>query len=427
MPFSSCSIKQILILDTLEIMRKLLIIIGLGTLLATSCSENNSDNPGSKNKDGFSRKALLTNWVNNIILPSFKKFNSSIEKLQETHKAFESTPNSQNLEKLQAALYGSEVAWQWVAPFEFGKAEELDYAARMNSFPVDNDTPESSNNSNEDASTIAGNLAGKLGDKDLPISKIDFSLKTRADEQGLPALNYLLHGVGENSEQILNFYTTHANAANHKLYLSKMVETIATLTDDVHGYWKTNASKIIANDGSNATASVDRLINRFIQYIERGFREAKIATPAGYRTGTPKPQSTEAYYSPAQSKSLVLEGFNAIEAFYKGISFTDPSKDLEGIDDYLKFLNANQFDQTLNQKVELASRIEDIIADIKKELNALDANLVKQIEADSKETKSEKKKMLTSFFAIQKMVVVFKTGVMSSINVKIDFVDGDGD
>jgi len=396
------------------------ILIPILAILVFSCSDSSSKS-GSDNrsKDNFNREALLKNWVNNLIVPHINEFDQATINLITIHNLFANYPTLGSLEAFQTQLFIVQKKWQHIAMFEMGKAEELNYRKFIYTYPVDFDNSPAAGNSSKDVSTVTDNLQAKLGDKTLAIDKINLGITSRADEQGLPTLDYLLNGVAQTPQGILNFYTTHSNATNHKLYLKTLVYRISTLTRQVGEYWRANASQVIRNAGSSATASVDILVNRFIFYTEQGFREAKIATPSGKRNGTPNVKAVESYYSSKRSKELLLESFAAIQAFYKGIHYKTGKNGI-GLDDYLNFLNATEFDSTQAKEVNLAKRIDELLKAIDEQLAKLNQDLTLDVQNDNT-------KLLSTFNTIQQLVVVLKTNVTSSINVKIDFVDGDGD
>ena len=377
-----------------------------------ACDENST----SDNDDGFNRKNLLTNWVNNIIKPSYAEFQKQLMELQSLQKQFVETPTEANLILLQKQLFETQKAWQWVSIFEFEKAEELNYRAQMNTFPVDMETPTSNGNSSEDKSTLSTNLSGTP----LPINQINFDLTIRADEQGLPTVDYLLNGVANTPTDIVNFYSSHSNAPNHKLYLETIVDRMVNLTKQVVDYWNANASKVIQNSGSSATASFDKLLNRFVQYVEKGFREPKIATPSGKRSGTKDPKKVESYYSAKNSKALLLEAFKAIQGFYYGTHFAGETNGF-GIDDYLIFLKATEYDTNTVKEVELSKRLPEIFKNVTNSLSVLNGNLAEQVTDDNS-------KMLAAFNVIQsELVRTLKSNVMLSLGVNVGYADGDGD
>mgnify|MGYP000114528095 CR=1 FL=1 len=390
-------------------------IIFLSALLITaiSCSKSDNNDDDNGGGDGFNRKALLENWVNNIVKPAFDSFDTKLAKLQNNQKTFVETPTEANLEVLQASLFEAQKVWQHVAVLNFGKAEEINYRGFMNTYPVDFIT--TANDSQEDDNTVDKNIEAS----DLPIADIDFTLNKRDNEQGFPTLDYLINGLGNTNTEILSFYTTNTLQQNYKDYLERVINRMVSLTDDMTTYWNTQHEKVIANDGSSETASLDRMANDFINYIEKGFREPKVAIPSGKRNGVKKPESVESFYSPENSKALFLESYKAIKNMYFGTAFTNGNEG-EGIDDYLIFLDATAFDADARETKNINDLIKERFSAIDANVSGLNNNFVTQIETDNAE-------FLETFNVIQQLVVLYKTNALSALDIKVDFKDNDGD
>ena len=402
-----------------------------------SCTSDDFEDKGS-DSDGFNRAAVLENWVTKIIVPSYNDFDTKLNDLASKESAFVAQPNESNLTALQTALFETQKAWQHVAMFEFGKAEELNFRLFVNTYPIDTTTNCDGENSNEDNNTLSNNLNEFTSEyvlneetdleddyycKEIALSidQIDFTLVNRADEQGLPAIDYLINGVGQSNAEILSFYSTNANKENHKKYLTKVVDRLENLTSEVTAYWDTNSDKVIANSGSSATASFDKLVNDFLNYYEQGFREAKIATPSGYRIGPTgvDVNKVESFYSADISKALYLEAYTAVLNFYKGVSF-DGSENGQSIEDYLVFLNVFVWDQDARKEKLISSLLNEKFSAIESTHDPIDTNFKNQIENGNT-------LMINLFTAIQKNVRIIKTNAFQSMGVKVDFVDGDGD
>lgn len=413
-------------------MRKIIILLGL--LSITSCSKEGD----SKSSDNFNRKPILENWVNNIIIPAYSNFETKLSELVTAESTFVNTPNESSLGDLQLKLLEAQKAWQHVAMFEFGKAEELNYRLFMNTYPIDNETSVSIDDSNEDESNITDNLTGKFKvrnndkdgnfvsyeEKDLSISSIDFSLISRADEQGFPMLDYLINGVADSNSGIVSFYKDNSNNDNHKQYLTKVINRMENLTNQVVLYWNTNASSVIANSGSSATASYDKLLNDFLNYFEQGLREPKIATPSGKRDNNPNINAVESFYSSENSKTLFLEAYIAVKNFYYGKAFnnntTNVSNEVVSVQDYLGYLNATAYDTETRTTKNLTEFIDERWSVVDAQVETLDNDFVTQIQND-------KTLLFKTFNELQKTIVLFKTNGFQSMSITVDFVDGDGD
>lgn len=384
-------------------MKKLVSILLVVVLFSACVVENDATKT-----DDFNREFVLDNWVNNLIIPAYADFKVKMEDLKTTSNAFIENPNTTTQLALQISLFQTQKVWQHVAMFELQGTTRV----FMNTYPIDKETSTFPvNNSNEDERTLQTNLDDSV---DF-INELDFTLSGTVDEQGFPVIDFLV-----NQENTLTNFTNVSTSENYKAYLAKVITRMVDLTDTSITYWATNTNNIIANDGSNATASFDKMINDYLNYVEQGFRENKIATPSGERVGgIGNSEAVEAYHSSENSKIYFNEAYTAVKNFYYGISY-DGTKDGEGIYEYLEYLNAEVYDSDVNADVKVVDYIESSFTTIQETVDILNDDFALQVEEDND-------KMTDTFDVIQEYVRLMKVDVFQIINVKIDFVDSDGD
>ncbi|MGY5351009.1 imelysin family protein [Wenyingzhuangia sp. IMCC45533] len=388
-------------------MKNLTLLLVLITTLFVSCNNDSESGP----VDNFNRTTLLNTWVNNIIIPSFEDLSAKLTELKTSQNNFSANPSISGLQDLREKTIAVQKVWQHVAVFEFRKAEELNYRLFMNSFPVDFET--SVNNSIEDDDTIKTNLqSGK---------DVNFLLTQRADEQGLPALDYLLNGLADTDASILALFTAkpeNTEKSHHLNYLEKVIDRMISLTNDVQAFWIKDGASIAADGGSSAGSSLNKMINDYIVYVERAFREAKIATPSGKRDGVVNPSAVESFYSSENSKLFYLEAFKAVQNVYFGNSYTDGTEGI-GIDDYLIELNTIP----MGKDVLLNDIIKEQLDAISEQNTNLENDFVSQIKSGPVGVNT----FLTTFNTIQEYVLLLKVNTLSATNIAVDTVDSDGD
>ncbi|MEP0972279.1 MAG: imelysin family protein [Balneola sp.] len=358
-------------------------------LLISGCKESV---PSGPNPDDFDRNAVLENWADNIIIPSLENFAGFTEVLKTTGNNFTENPNSSNLESLRTAWKDSYLAWQHVSMFETPKTMEVQYRNNINTYPAD-------------TSGITQN-----------INQVDYNLKlpSEIDQQGFPALDYMLYGLGETDSGILSYYTSNQNADAYKKYLSDLVTRIDTLTDEVLEHWTSGyRNEFVNNSGNGANSSIDMMVNDYIFYYEKNLRAGKIGIPAGVFSGTPLPQNVEGFYSKEFSKELFLESLTATQNFFNGKYFDSETTGIS-LSDYLNFLNTiksgTDLTQLINQQFEAShSRAQN-----------LSSSLFEQIETDNSI-------MLKTYDELQKNVILLKVDMLQALNINVDFVDADGD
>jgi hypothetical protein len=357
-----------------------------------SCSEDNST-PASS--DNYDRKELLSNLVNNIIIPAHQNFNNELQLFESTVNSFNDDRSISNLEMIQDQFIVAYRAWQYIEMFNIGYAEEIYYASKMNIYPAN--TTRILENINSDNVDLDGN-------------------SNQFSAQGFPAIDYLLFGVAENNIQILDIYSIDNNSTF--TYLNLLVSKMIENTDAVIDYWETNRQEFINSTGNTSSSSLNMLANDFVYYYEKGLRANKIGIPAGVWSGE-IPQNVEAYYKSDISKILAIEGLQACINFFKGIHFGESQINGEGLYDYLAYLDDTNYSDS-SMFIGLQDDILDSFDNSMIKLEQLNNNFALQIETDNI-------KMLEAYDSIQQGVVRLKTNMLSILGISVDYYDADGD
>ena len=369
-------------------MKKFALLV-LTIILFWGCTD---DGPSGPSVDDFDREAILENWADNLIIPSFSNFSETTGQLHSSAETFAADPTQQNLESLRDSWESSYLAFQHVSMFEMGLAMQIRYRDYLNIYPTDTEEIENS----------------------IQSGSYNLELPSLTDSQGFPALDYLLHGIGQNDAEILSYYTTNENAGNYRTYLTDLTERINSLTNQVLGNWTSGyRDEFVSNSGNGANSSLDMMVNDFIFYYEKNLRAGKIGIPAGVFSGTPLSSHVEAYYSNGFSKALFSEALTASINFFNGIHF---NSDVNGqsLDDYLDYLN------TMKNGADLTGLINSQFELARDEAEALDPDFAAQV-------LSNNTLMLSTYDELQKNVVNLKVDMLQALNINVDYVDADGD
>tara|TARA_B100000575_G_C23143410_1_gene666315 strand:+ start:7116 stop:8324 length:1209 start_codon:yes stop_codon:yes gene_type:complete len=367
---------------------------------ATSTDDNSSssddettteDSSSSDNSESqtFDRKALLTNWANNIIIPLYDNFNINLNLLSDEVTKFNETPNLDNLKLVREKWLNAYKSWQHVEMFNLGKAEETYFQSKMNVYPSDKER-------------IERNLTSETYSLDNPNNN---------DAQGFPALDYMLYGTDESDEKIIEKYSLEDKKYN--TYLSSLVNKMVSNTSVVVNDWNQNKETYINSTENTSTSSINKITNDFIYYYEKLFRANKIGIPAGVFSGSKLPDRVEGYYSKIYSKDLALEAMSAIENFFVGKKYNSEDKG-ESLESYLNFLNSEKNGSSLSKS------ITDQFKVAKETIDKLNNDFASQVNEDNN-------KMLVAYDEIQKGVVFMKTDMLQSLSISVDYVDADGD
>lgn len=190
---------------------------------------------------------------------------------------------------------------------------------------------------------------------------------------------------------------------------------MTALTNEVVSEWEGNyRNTFVTNDGSSATASVDRFVNDFIFYYEKFLRAGKMGIPLGVFSGITAPNTIEVYHNPELSKTMFLTGLNTVQDFFNGRHFNAATSG-ESLASYLDELN------TVTEGEDLTQLINDQL----NEARAMVAGL--GTFKDEIENNAPPTNMLLAYDEVQRLVPLFKVDMVSAMSISIDFVDADGD
>lgn len=364
-------------------MKKIIGVIVI-TLIVVACSKSDDSGSGGGTNDNFNRGAMLTNIADNIIIPAYEDFSTDLNSLVTAKDNFVAAPNQSNLDALRTSWYNAYKTWQYLEMFNIGKAEELLYSFQMNVYPTN-------------TTDIENNIAS---------GTYDLTSVNNNDAVGFPALDYLLYGVANDDTGILNVYA----GANYKNYLSDLVDQMHSLTNTVYTDWTSSyRATFIASTENTASSAVNKLVNDFIFYYEKGLRANKIGIPAGVFSSTTLPSKVEGVYREDISRALALEALQAVQDMFNGVAYNGSASG-ESFKTYLETLN----------RTELATLINSRLNTARQKMQGLDVNLKNQVTTDNT-------KMTETYDALQLAVVSLKVDMLQAFNISVDYVDADGD
>jgi predicted lipoprotein len=356
-------------------------------LITTMYACSSSEEIAPTITDSFDRSAMLTNIADNIMIPAYDDFNTKMSTLKTVAETFTTTPNQTNLEALRTSWFTAYKSWQHIEMFDIGKAEELQFKFYMNIYPVTvNDIEDNIINGSYDLNSV-----------------------NNQDAQGFPALDYLLHGLADSDTAILEKYTIAENNDNHKTYLLAILNQMNTLTTSVISDFKAQRNSFVTSTENTATSSVNKLINDYIFYYEKGLRANKFGIPAGIFSATSLPEKVEGHYKNDVSKALALEALTAVQNLFEGKHYNAATTGLS-LKDYLVKLNRTDIAAGVSNQMKIAEI----------QVQSLENSFAIQINTDNTA-------MTRSYDELQKAVILLKVDMLQTFNVSVDYVDADGD
>jgi len=364
--------------------KRLLIISAISfSLIFTMCKKNKKQE--EEPKDEFNKTELLTNMADNLIIPAYVSYKSSVDSLELATTVFVSNKNTTNLLSLRAKFLNAYLYFQTVSTFEFGPAESEVFRSGTNTFPCD--TPQINSNINTGV--------------------YDLNMASNFDAKAYPALDYLLYGKGKTDLQILNDFTIDSNAVKRSGYLTALVTELKTKAATILNQWTaTYKNTFISSNGSDIGSSVGLLVNQLNQDLEIT-KNYRVGIPLGKKTlGVVLPEKCEAYYSKA-SLILLKKNVESLERIYSGNGG-------KGLDDYLDYLNAQYNGASLN------ATITNQFIVVKDKINLIPETLDNSVV-------NNQAPVDVAYTELQRLVVLLKADMPSALGIVITYQDTDGD
>lgn len=340
----------------------------------------------------FDRGPLLENLGNNLIIPAYDTLLKRSDRLLTAIEQFNASPDNEGLNEVRTKWLSAYVAFQHCAFYNFGPADEFLLNTAVNTFP----TSKTKINTHISSGTY------------------DLSIVSNNDAKGFPALDYLLFGLGPDDDSHLAFYTSDEDAAARKQYLYDVAEDITLKAQDVFERWSSSGGNYLgtftSRTGTDVGSSTGMLLNAAIQYLERDLRDNKIGIPLGIRSlNVPIPANCEALHA-QQSILLATESVKALQNLYLGKGKTDGV----GFDDYLTAINARYNGGLLNEA-------------ILQQLGLTVSKVAAIPEPYAETVVNNPAPASAAYQELQKLVILFKTDMTSSLGILITYQDNDGD
>ena len=359
-----------------------------------ACTKNTGTVPEPKNNP-IDRQAMLINYADNVVIPSYTTFKSKLDLMITKGDAFNTNPTKATLAEFREAWVAAYIGWQKIELFEFGAADKYVLRSHFNVYPA-NET------------FINSNIA---------TANANFELPSTYTSQGFPALDYLINGLGANDDAILAFYTTALDAAKRLAYLKKITTQMNTTFNQVYTEWKgSQRQEFISKTGMDASSSTSTLVNGFIRNYERSMRSGKFGIPSGTMlNGTVSPEKVEAFYKKDISLTLAKTAHQAAIDFFNGKN----SAGVEG-QSLKTYLNALSATDSKTQGA-LAKAIADQFAATDQKLNLLPTENLNTV------VKTNNQLMVDVYNELQKAVRLLKVDMTSAMSITITYTDNDGD
>jgi len=348
-------------------------------MLFAACSKDE----GAGNID-FDRDLMLDNYANNIIIPTYALLVSHVDALDDSVNDFIENPTEEGLNTVRHHYSNLYTIWQSAAPFHFGPAEEINLRASTNTYPA----------------------SVELIEENVANGNYNLGAANQLTAIGLPALDYLLHSIEVTDFDIVEKFK---NTNSYTAYLSTLSNKLKTDIHFVNDKWNGGyADTFIAANGTDVGSGMGMLINATTLHLEKYIRAGKVGIPLGvFSLNQQKPTHIEARYSNTLSRTLIKQSLNSLKLIFEGSTGI-------GIDDNLNAVGAKYNGEDLSKVI-----IDQIEVALVKTDNINDSMEIALA--------TQEDRVAELYTALQRLVVLMKVDMTSSLGVLITYQDNDGD
>ncbi len=314
--------SQILIYKNYKALKRIHLYITFLLITLFSCNSTTT-NPPTQN----SFVELLTNQVDNIIIPTLLDYQENINELNNSIQTISLNSNDQDIIILKQAFEKAYTSYQAAAVHNYFAVENQSLISNTNLFPIDEISLEN---------FIANN-------------SYNFSTTAQERANGFPALDYMIYSNGE-----IGFLSYLQEDVNRLPFMIKLIASMKVRADRIVDTWTGNLRQnFIDNGGTALGSSVSVQLNNTVIYYEEHIRENKVGLPVGLigPNDSPIPPDTtkiESYYKASSSGteeftlSLLRSAIEEMEDIYLGL-------DDKGYDDLLFERDHQDIDEDIKE------------------------------------------------------------------------------
>ena len=366
------------------------------TCMLLSCGDGSETTTPEAVDQGKDRALVLAHYADNIVIPAYANFKVKFDIMESKSVAFTTKPDLATLTEFRAAWVDAYTEWQKVELFDFGPAEKETIRSFYNIYPAN-------------VNNILENIENPSANLEVPASYAN---------QGFPALDYLLNGVGATDAQILAFYTANSAQGQKRLaYITRLTDRMNLLLTKVTTDWNgTYRDTFVSKTGLDIGSSTSLMINGLVLHYERFIRSGKFGIPSGAMlNGVVSPEKVEAFYKKDLSKTLALTAHQAYVDYFNGKNFKTGAEG-PSIKTYMDELKAKDavsgkmLSELINAQFEVS----------KTKINALKPNFYEEV-------KTNNTAMQAVYTEMQNVIKMLKVDMTSAMSITITYTDNDGD
>lgn len=343
--------------------------------LTISCSDT------AEEASNYDKGEMLSHLTENIIVSSYEELESTTLALYNGAQTFTNNVSQETLESLRTVWLEARLSWKRSELYNFGPIENQFLYTKMDYFPISESKIEDAILDYDGTETFVDGLG--------------------SDRRGFAAIEYLIFD-GTDEEVLARFTSTQ-----YQGYLLGLTQNLAAISALILSDWQGGyADSFASSTGNDVGSSISLYTNAMIQLIEV-IKTSKLADPYGLTSVTAevRPDWVESPYAMV-SMALITQNLQEVETIFTG-------GDGKGLDDYLTALDASDGEEDLAATIH--SKIEECQT-LAGEIHTLQDALTENTEA-----------VENLLVAIQELITITKSDMMSQLGTTITFSSNDGD
>lgn len=354
------------VFNSIAVTRVILISASMSVMLG-GCGSGQATEEEIKTSRGFDYGAMLANYADNIIVPSYQKAHEEVLSLQsltdnycaalsvKTSNLDGSNASTANLDAMVLELEMEEqwnvtmATWQTAEMLWLGPLLEGDLALRNRIYGF---------------GTLSRASSCSVDVSAASIDDVDFNITTRANNtRGLGAMEYLIFNKDLNhtcSDLVQKTETWNARSEMERKQArcqlaQAVVGNIADNTSQLVQRWSAqgeNYRSLFLNE-NNASEHLKQLSDALF-YLDKEVKDSKLGLPlalAGSCQAQACPEAVESRYAKS-SINMVQYNLEAFKALFNGVGVK--GSDGLGFDDVIRFENAPEVADLFNQNIDRA-------------------------------------------------------------------------
>lgn len=225
-------------------MKKIILAITAAALLAIGCKKDETPTNVAPVDFQTLKREVLTDFANNVALPSYKDLRDAAGTLKTSVAALETSTTDANLDRARADWKAMRSIWEQCEGFLFGPVDIHEYDPQMDTWPTDYAQIDS---------LLASGAPLEVGD----IEQIAYSLR------GYHPLEYLLFGVNGSRKP--------ADLSPRELkYLTSLTADLANITSRLYNSWAgapENYALQVSRSGTPQSTAYEKMQHAYLDIV----------------------------------------------------------------------------------------------------------------------------------------------------------------